>query len=109
MSDLFNNPMVQQAKQAMTPEQLDEYQRIGEAMYNSVDFVNSEVINNPDNPIPGKALNDCTPHEIIEAVAYIVEAIKSGLHPDYLDESERDVCKAFYGDDWIDKVANLNQ
>ena len=102
MSDLFTNPMVQQAKQAMTQEQLDEYKRIGEEMYNTVDFVNSEIIDNPS--LPGsKSLHDSTPQEIIEAVAYIVEAMKSGLHPDYLDDNEKEVCKAFYGDDWKSK------
>jgi hypothetical protein len=97
--------MVQQAKLAMSQEQLDEYKHIGEEMYKSVDFVTSEVLDNhASGQAPGqKCLKDSTPEEIIEAVAYINEAIKSGLHPDYLDENEKDVCKAFYGEDWMNK------
>lgn len=102
MSDLFNNPMVQQAREAMSPELIEEYKKIGEEMYKSVDFVSSEVLDNPAS-VGVKPLKDSTPEEIVEAVAYITDAIKSGLHPDYLDETEKDVCKAFYGDDWESK------
>ena len=31
--DLFNNPMVNNALKAMTPEQIEEYKKIGEHMY----------------------------------------------------------------------------
>jgi hypothetical protein len=80
--DLYN-----QAKGMMTPEQIEEYKKMGEKMYNTVDFGASEILNNPDDPLA-------------ESVAYISEAIKSGLHPSFLDENEVKVMEDACGEEW---------
>jgi hypothetical protein len=82
------NPEVyEQAKQFLTQEQMDEYKKAGEKMYNSVDFTTSEVLNNPEEPL-------------VESIAYITEAVKSGLHPCYLQEVEKQIMEKYYGETW---------
>ena len=36
--DLFNNPMVKAALASMTPEQIENYKKIGEKMYGNFKF-----------------------------------------------------------------------
>jgi hypothetical protein len=38
-----------------------------------------------------------------ESLAYVVESLKSGLHPKYLTEDERTLVRAGYGDQWYEK------
>jgi hypothetical protein len=38
-----------------------------------------------------------------EALAYIVESLKAGIHPSYLDENERALLTAGYGEKWYEK------
>jgi hypothetical protein len=85
--DLFDNPMVQQARKAMTPEQIAEYERIGEEMYSTVDFENEQILNNANDPLA-------------EPYAYIKELMKSGLQPEDLDESEQKIMENIEGPDW---------
>ena len=88
-NDLFTNPMVRAAKASMTPEQIEEYKSIGESMYGDVNFETSQAFNT-DNPMA-------------EAGAYIMEGLKSGMHPDYLDEDEVKVMEDIYGKEWKNK------
>jgi hypothetical protein len=88
--DLFDNPMINSIKKQMSPEQLENYKKIGEQMYNNVDFQNCQVLNN-------------IPPPMVEALAYISEGLKSGLHPSYLDEDEIKVLKECYGEEWYTK------
>ena len=83
---LFNNPMINNALKSMTPEQLENYKKIGEQLYGNINFKDSEIINN----ITSQA----------EAVAYVEEGLKSGLLPDDLDENEVLLLCNAYGEDW---------
>jgi len=85
--DLFNNPMIDSALKALSPEDVEKYKKIGEEMYGNMNFVDSEILNNMPAPIA-------------EAVAYISESIKSGLHPSMLDENEIKVLEEAYGENW---------
>jgi hypothetical protein len=38
-----------------------------------------------------------------ESLAYVVESLKSGLHPKYLTEDEIMLLRAGYGDEWYQK------
>ena len=49
--DLFNNPMVDSAKKALTPEQMEEYKKIGEYMYNNDVFKSGGNIVNTEESI----------------------------------------------------------
>ena len=87
---LFNNSMVRSALSAMSPEQKQHYKEIGEKMYNSMNFKDSEVLN-------------AAPAPMAEAAAYVIEGLKSGLHPSYLDENEVALMKDLYGEKWYVK------
>jgi hypothetical protein len=88
MSDLFNNPMVDNARASMTPEQLSDYQRKGEALYNTVEFTNNEIIGTDP---------------LAESIAYIEAGLNSGLHPHDLTTDEVTAMKSQYGDGWYTK------
>ena len=88
--DLFNNPAVNSALKAMTPEQLEHYKKIGKAMHGHVNFKDNKIISQLDPPLA-------------ESVAYIEEGIKSGLLASDLTEDEvSSLCKA-YGEKWYER------
>ena len=37
-----------------------------------------------------------------EALSYVVETLKSGLHPKYLDEDDKALLEAGYGEKWFE-------
>ena len=86
-SSLWNNPSVKQAYKALTPEQLRAFKKMGEHMYGNIDFECKEGI---DELLP----------PVEEAAAYIIEGLKAGLHPSYLDDDERNVMNEAYGSEW---------
>ena len=88
--DIFNNPFAKNAINSMTPEQKEQYRKIGEEMYGKIDYSN---IKN-DEPITD---------EIEEACAYIVEGLKSGLHYTYLEDDEKELMERVYGREWYKK------
>jgi hypothetical protein len=89
--DLFDNPMVRSARESMSQETLDEYKRIGEDMYNQVEFETGTVLNNTDDPF-------------VEFVAYTAEALKSGMDPSYLNPDEIRIMEEHYQcKDWYQK------
>ncbi len=89
-NSLFDNSMVRSALAAMSPEQKEHYKEIGEKMYNSINYKDSEVLN-------------AVPPPMAEAAAYVIEGLKSGLHPSYLDENEVALMKDLYGEKWYNK------
>jgi hypothetical protein len=74
-NDLFDNPMIRAAKNAMSCEEQERYAMLGKSMYNSLDFENANATDN-------------IPPPMAEALAYIEEGLKSGLHPSMLEENE---------------------
>jgi hypothetical protein len=88
--DVFNNPMVTAAINALSPEDLDKYRKIGEQMYGTIDFEGAHALNNMPAPMG-------------EAVAYVLESLKSGLHPSMLDEDEKALLLDTLGDKWWEK------
>jgi hypothetical protein len=79
---LFNNPMVQNAKNALTQEQRDEYAAKGESLFSSVDFETSTVLNNNI--------------ELLESIGYIEEYIQSGIDIDDLPIDDIKKLKNYY-------------
>lgn len=86
---LWDNPMVNSAMKAMSVEELQRYKDIGEAMYGNIDFEATKVLNN-------------LPPPMYEAIAYVSESLKSGIHPSMLDENEHNILKDVYGDKWYE-------
>jgi len=87
---LWDNPMTRSAMKSMSPEELQRYKDIGESMYGDVDFEASKVLNN-------------LPPPMAEAVAYVNESLKSGMHPSMLEENEVALLTDVYGEKWYEK------
>ena len=87
---LFNNPMVESALKSMSQEELQRYREIGERMYGTVDFKDSQILNN-------------VPPPMYEAGAYISEQLKSGLHPSMMDDDEKRLMEELFGKEWYTK------
>ena len=91
--DLFDNPMVNAAREAMPEEQKKQYEIIGKEMYGAIDFEKSQVLNNMPEPMQ-------------QAIIYIEEGLKSGLHPDFLEDDEKRLMEEAYGPQWAKKYIN---
>jgi hypothetical protein len=78
--------------QSMLPEEdRIKFQKLGEKLYNNFDIQKGTVFKENEN------------NTLEEALAYIVEGLKSGLHPRHLDEDEIHLLRAAYGDEWYTK------
>lgn len=89
--DLFDNPMVDAAKKNLSQEDIERFKHLGEQFYNNIDFVT------------GKSNDGNLPNQWNECLAYIDEALKSGLQPTDLEEDEINFIKNMHGDDWYQK------
>ena len=94
--DLFDNPMTRAALSAMSDDEKRRYKQIGQEMYGHMNFKDAKVLNNV--PVP-----------MSEAVAYIEEQLKSGLHPSMMDENEQAILKDIYGEEWYVKWGYVNE
>jgi hypothetical protein len=74
----------------LNDEEKERYQKFGEKFYNSFNVETG-------NPFDTNTIN------MEESLAYVIESIKSGLHPKYLTEDEQMLIRAGYGDHWYTK------
>ena len=74
-------------EKGMTAEQIENMKILGEKFHESFDVARGTVHNT--NEI-----------NMEEALAYVVESLKSGIHPAYLDENEKAILVAGYGEEW---------
>lgn len=86
---LWDNPMTRAAMKSMSAEDLQRYKEIGQAMYGDIDFEGTRILNNIPPPME-------------EAVAYISESLKSGLHPSMMEQNEIELIKDVYGEKWYE-------
>ncbi len=88
----MNPALYEQARRGMSDVDVQQYQNIGKEFYESFDFEKMKTL---------------TPSQDADAesIAYITEAVKSGLHPDYLDENEVYIMEQHYGKDWRKRFA----
>ena len=89
---LWNNEMVNSALKSMSPSDLEHYKKLGEGLYKDLNFETSNI-----------ETKENMPPFLADALAYIVESIKSGLHPSMLDEDEKKVLTEVYGKEWYKK------
>tara|TARA_Y100000389_G_scaffold196807_1_gene230318 strand:+ start:65 stop:424 length:360 start_codon:yes stop_codon:yes gene_type:complete len=94
--DLFNNPMVKAALASMTPEQIENYKKIGEKMYGNLNFEDPRYIINPEI-------------KMTEALACIESQIRSGLHPSDIEDKEKALLVDAYGENWYEKWGFVKQ
>jgi len=74
----------------MDEEQVANLKALGEKFHESFDITKGTT-------------TDLTTINLEEALAYVVESLKSGIHPGYLDENERAMLEAGYGEEWYKK------
>lgn len=86
----FFEQMKKSFLEKVSDEDRERYQKFGEQFYNSFDLEKGEPTD------PGTICME-------ESLAYVVESLKSGLHPKYLTEDERTLVQAGYGDQWYEK------
>lgn len=84
--------MVQAARKALSPEQIEEYKKIGEHMYNNTDYHLSEV--------KSTKVKDSSPTDLL---VYAVQALKAGGDPKDLTDKEIDMLVSVYGEKWYEK------
>jgi hypothetical protein len=77
-------------EKGMTEEQISDLKKLGEKFHESFDVTAGTV-------------EDLNKISMEESLAYVVESIKSGIHPSYLDENEIAMIKSGYGDEWYKK------
>jgi hypothetical protein len=82
------DPFIEAAMKSLTPEQKEHYQKLGEAYFKDIDMETSSINNNP----------------VDDTVAYLVSAVKSGLHPSYLDDSEKKFLKDALGENGMKNI-----
>jgi hypothetical protein len=77
-------------EQGMSAEQIENMKVLGEKFHESFDVAKGTTHNL---------------HEVKmeEALAYVVESLKSGIHPAYLNEDEKAILMAGYGEKWYEK------
>lgn len=87
--DLFNNPMVESAKKAMSQKDLDRYKDWGEAVFDDIDYETASVTQYPP--------------PMLNALAYIEDSLKSGQHPSTLTKDEVNLLNEMMGNEWYKK------
>lgn len=87
-NDLYANPMVESAKKVMTKEQIEEYEKEGEYLFQNDFNTTQEGSAEPKKP---------------ELAEYALAALRSGLHPRDLRDGELDVLYSFCGPKWYEK------
>jgi len=83
---LWDNPATKAALQSMDPKDVAKYKKFGEHMYGSIDYNKNQSVD--------------TKSPVDEAIFYIIEGVKSGLHPSMLDDSEKELLLKIKGDKW---------
>jgi hypothetical protein len=87
--DIFEK-MQKNFLEKLPDEEREAYQKFGEKLYNNFDLSKGE---------PMDFSNIC----MEESLSYVVETLKSGLHPKYLDEDDKALLTAGYGENWYEK------
>lgn len=77
-------------EKSMSDEQIEDLKTLGEKFHESFDVTKGMTTN----------LNDIN---MEEALAYVVESLKSGIHPSFLTEDELALLGAAYGEEWYKK------
>ena len=89
-NDLFFNPMIKAARESITEEEKQKYEKIGEELYGTINFEDEQSINNMPPPLAN-------------AVICLEKQLQSGCHPSVFDENEKLLMQDAYGDNWYTK------
>lgn len=86
--------MVQSAKKSMTREQLDEYKEKQKVVGECIDMIEKTKHNTGQEGLAIDSRYD---------LGLVVESLKAGMNPDYLEEDEVRLMVEFYGENWKDR------
>ena len=89
--DLFNNPMIDSARKAMTNDDLKNYEDWGKYIHESIDFET------------GTVTAESYPTPMMKALVYLEDSLRSGQHPSTLTDDEKDFMLKMKGDTWFEK------
>lgn len=93
--NLFNNPMINQAKKALSEADKQRYKEWGEAVFEDIDYETASVTSYPP--------------PMLNALVYIEESLKSGQHPSTLTEDEKNLLKEMRGEEWYIRWGYLKE
>ena len=95
---LFGEKRLKEMADSLSDEDKKKYAKIGEEMYNTVDFgkINEQ----------GSDLSNETSIEL-ENVAQLKLMLLSGIHPSFLTNQEKDMMKNNYGEKWYEDFGFL--
>lgn len=77
-------------EKGLSAEQIDNMKVLGEKFHESFDVTRGTTYNTNEICME-------------EALAYVVESLKSGIHPSFLNDDEKAILIAGYGDKWYEK------
>lgn len=80
-------------KSLLSAEDLEKYEKVGNYMYQGHDDVSGAFQTTPSS-------SSVTSIRLEESLAYVVEGLKSGLHPNHLSYDEVHLLRAGYGNEW---------
>ena len=87
--DLFNNPMVTNARKSLSKSDIERYEAWGEAVFSDIDYETAAVTNYPP--------------PMVNALAYIETSLKSGQHPSTMTKDELNILSEMRGKEWYKK------
>lgn len=93
--NLFNNPMVDEIRKTMSPEDLEKYKKLGESMYANIDYEKAAVSNMPP--------------EMEDFLVYITSMLKSGLHPSMFSDDEKKFMNEIVGEKWYENYGYVKE
>jgi hypothetical protein len=89
-SSLFNNSQFKEAFKSLSTEDQEKYKKIGEELYGTIDF---EKTGNKKDTEPDSD----------ELVAYVINQLRSGIHPSDMEPGEKLIMEDAYGEEWYTK------
>jgi hypothetical protein len=95
---LFGEKRLKEMADSLSDEDKKKYAKIGEEMYNTVDF---SKINEQGSDLSNETLIE------LENVAQLKLMLLSGIHPSFLTNQEKDMMKNNYGQKWYEDFGFL--
>lgn len=87
---LFDNPSIQQFRDSLTPEERAKYDKIGNDLYNTLNFETGE-----------------TEETMTDVFQQLKAMIESGLHPSFLTYEEKGFMEHYLGKEWYKQFGYL--
>ena len=87
---LFDNPMVQQIRDEMSPEDREKYDKIGKELYEQINFETGEIEG-----------------QIDDVLTQLKDMLRSGIHPSDLTYEEKNFLEHYMGKKWFEDFGYL--